>query len=228
MSALQEQLRGMPLVAILRAVEPEEAVAIGQVLLEAGFRAIEVPLNSPQPLRSIAALASAFGERAVVGAGTVLDPGDVERIAAAGGRLIVMPHADQAVIRAAKARALWCVPGVATPTEAFCALAAGADALKMFPAEALPPAVVKAWRAVLPAEAWLLPVGGITPERMAPYVAAGANGFGLGSALYQRGSTPAETAARARAFAAAWRNLKAPAARDLRAPAAPDPARPSA
>lgn len=214
MSALQEQLRALPLVAILRGLEPGEAVAIGQVLVEAGFRAIEVPLNSPQPLRSIAALASAFGERVLVGAGTVLDPADVGGVAAAGGRLIVMPHADRAVIRAAKALGLWCIPGVATPTEAFGALAAGADALKMFPAEALPPPVVKAWRAVLPQAVWLLPVGGITPERMAPYVAAGADGFGLGSALYQRGRTPVETAARAAAFAAACRDLRAPDATD--------------
>jgi 2-dehydro-3-deoxyphosphogalactonate aldolase len=160
-------------------------------------------------LRSIAALAGAFGARVLVGAGTVLDPADVGRVAAAGGRLIVMPHADHAVIRAARALGLWCIPGVATPTEAFGALAAGADALKMFPAEALPPTVVKAWRAVLPEKAWLLPVGGITPERIAPYVAAGADGFGLGSALYQRGRTPAETAARAAAFATAYRDLNA-------------------
>jgi 2-dehydro-3-deoxyphosphogalactonate aldolase len=218
MSALQEQLRGLPLVAILRGVEPAEAVAIGQVLVEAGFRAIEVPLNSPEPLRSIAALASAFGARVLVGAGTVLDPADVGPIADAGGRLIVMPHADHAVMRAAKTRGLWCIPGVATPTEAFGALAAGADALKMFPAEALPPTVAKAWRAVLPQGVWLLPVGGITPERMAPYVAAGADGFGLGSALYQRGRTPAETAARAAAFAAAYRDLTAPDATDLARP----------
>jgi 2-dehydro-3-deoxyphosphogalactonate aldolase len=218
MNTLQEQLRALPLVAILRGLEPGEAVAIGQALMAAGFRALEVPLNSPEPLRSIAALAGAFGERALVGAGTVLDPADVGRIADAGGRLVVMPHADHAVIRAAKTRGLWCMPGVATPTEAFGALAAGADALKMFPAEALPPAVVKAWRAVLSKETWLLPVGGITPERMAPYVAAGANGFGLGSALYQRGRTPADTASRAAAFVAAYR--------DLTAPQATDPARP--
>jgi 2-dehydro-3-deoxyphosphogalactonate aldolase len=209
MNPLQEQLRALPLVAILRGVEPGEAVAIGQVLIDVGFPALEVPLNSPEPLRSIAALAEAFGERVLVGAGTVLDPADVDRVAAAGGRLIVMPHADHAVVHAAKARGLWCIPGVATPTEAFGALAAGADALKMFPAEALPPTVVKAWRAVLPKEVWLLPVGGITPERMAPYVAAGADGFGLGSALYQRGRTPAETAAHAAAFAAAYRDLTA-------------------
>jgi 2-dehydro-3-deoxyphosphogalactonate aldolase len=218
MNALQEQLRALPLVAILRGVEPGEAVAIGQALIDAGFRTIEVPLNSPEPLRSIAALAGAFGERALVGAGTVLDPADVDPIAEAGGRLVVMPHADHGVIRAAKGRGLWCIPGVATPTEAFGALAAGADALKMFPAEALPPTVVKAWRAVLPKEAWLLPVGGITPERMAPYVAAGANGFGLGSALYQRGRTPAETAARAAAFVAAYRDLMAPDEAELDRP----------
>jgi 2-dehydro-3-deoxyphosphogalactonate aldolase len=210
MNTLQEQLRALPLVAILRGIEPGQAVAIGEALIDAGFRAIEVPLNSPEPLRSIVALAGAFGERVLVGAGTVLDPADVDRIADAGGRLVVMPHADHAVIRTAKARGLWCIPGVATPTEAFGALSAGADALKMFPAEALPPTVVKAWRAVLPKEVWLLPVGGITPERMAPYVAAGADGFGLGSALYQRGRTPAETAGRAAGFSAAYRDLTAP------------------
>ena len=209
MSTLRDRLAPLPLIAILRGIEPGEAVAIGQVLIDAGFAAIEVPLNSPEPLRSIAALAGVCGERVLVGAGTVLDPAGVERVAAVGGRLIVMPHADQTIIRAAKAGGLWCVPGVATPTEAFGALAAGADALKMFPAEALPPVVVKAWRAVLPRDVSLLPVGGITPERMAPYLAAGAAGFGLGSALYQRGSTPAETAARAAAFATAYGDLMA-------------------
>jgi 2-dehydro-3-deoxyphosphogalactonate aldolase len=202
--SLQERLAPLPLIAILRGVRPDEAVAIGEALVDAGFRAIEVPLNSPEPLASIAALAEAFGERVLIGAGTVLDPAEVGGIAGAGGRLIVMPHADLAIVHAAKARGLLCVPGVATPSEAFAALAAGADALKMFPAEALPPAVVKAWRAVLPKEVWLLPVGGITPERMAPYLAAGANGFGLGSALYQPGLPTAEVAARAEAFAAAW------------------------
>ena len=204
MNALQEHLAPLPLIAILRGVRPDEAVAIGQALVDAGFRAIEVPLNSPSPLESIAALAETFGERALIGAGTVLNPADVERIAGAGGRLVVMPHGDAAIVRAAKARGLLCVPGVATPTEAFGALAAGADALKLFPAEALPPAAVKAWRAVLPREVWLLPVGGITPERMAPYLGAGANGFGLGSALYQPGLAVAEVAARAKAFATAY------------------------
>jgi 2-dehydro-3-deoxyphosphogalactonate aldolase len=208
MNALQDRLAEVPLVAILRGVESDEVVAIGQALIEVGFRAIEVPLNSPEPLRSIAALAEAFGERALIGAGTVLEAADVGRIAGAGGRLIVMPHADRAVIRAAKTLGLCCVPGVATPTEAFGALAAGADALKMFPAEALPPAVIRAWRAVLPKEVWLLPVGGITPEAMAAYVAAGANGFGLGSALYQPGLGPMEVAARARTFAVAYADAR--------------------
>jgi 2-dehydro-3-deoxyphosphogalactonate aldolase len=177
---LREPVAELPLIAILRGIEPDEAVEVGRALIAAGFRAIEVPLNSPQPLKSIEALAAAFGERALIGAGTVLDPAEVERIAGAGGRLIILPHADHAVIRAAKAQGLLCVPGVATPTEAFGALAAGADALKLFPAEALPPAIVKAWRAVLPADVWLLPVGGITPEGMAGYLAAGANGFAGG------------------------------------------------
>jgi len=210
MSTLYEHLTDLPLIAILRGVEPHEAVAIGRALIDAGFRAIEVPLNSPQPLRSIAALADAFGGRALIGAGTVLDPTDVAAIADAGGRLIVMPHADPAVIDAAKGLDLCCVPGVATPTEAFGALAAGADALKMFPAEALPPAVVKAWRAVLPKDAWLVPVGGITPQAMAPYLAAGANAFGLGSALYRAGQSAREIARCADAFVAAYRKLEAP------------------
>jgi 2-dehydro-3-deoxyphosphogalactonate aldolase len=203
MNALQEILGPLPLVAILRGVTPAEVTAMGEVLLEAGFVAIEVPLNSPEPLESIRLLAKAYGS-ALIGAGTVRDPADVQRIADAGGRLIVMPHSDGAVIHAAKQRGLFCVPGVATPTEAFAALGAGADALKLFPAEALPPAVVKAWRAVLPADQWLLPVGGIAPDTMAPYLAAGANGFGLGSALYKAGMKPAQVAANARAFAGAW------------------------
>jgi 2-dehydro-3-deoxyphosphogalactonate aldolase len=204
MIPLQELLAPLPLIAILRGVTPAEVTEIGGVLVAAGFVAIEVPLNSPEPLASIRLLADGFGERALVGAGTVRDPADVPRIAAAGGRLVVMPHGDPAVIRAAKERGLLCVPGVATPTEAFAALDAGADALKLFPAETLPPAVVKAWRAVLPKDVWLLPVGGIRPDRIAPYLAAGAAGFGLGSALYQPGMTPANVAANARTFVDAY------------------------
>ena len=204
MTAWQGRLAALPLIAILRGIRPAEALPVGAALIAAGFVAIEVPLNSPEPLASIGQLAAAFGERALIGAGTVLDPAQVGQVGAAGGRLIVMPHGDPTVIAAAKAAGLLCVPGVATPTEAFAALAAGADALKLFPAEALPPAVVKAWRAVLPATVWLLPVGGITPATLAPYLAAGASGFGLGSALYRAGMSAPEVAERARAFRDAY------------------------
>ena len=200
---LREALGELPLVAILRGLVPENALVVGQVLVDAGFRIIEVPLNSPRPLDSIAILAQAFGARALVGAGTVLRTDDVARVKDAGGRLIVMPHGDTTIIRAAKTLGLICVPGVATPTEGFAALGAGANGLKLFPAEAIPPAVVKAWRAVFPPEALLLPVGGITPERMADYLAAGANGLGLGSALFVPSAPPATVRERAQAFVAA-------------------------
>jgi 2-dehydro-3-deoxyphosphogalactonate aldolase len=195
----------LPLVAILRGVKPDEVLDIGHALAEATFRVIEVPMNSPQPLDSIRTLSSALGERCLIGAGTVLSVEDVAAIAAAGGRLIVMPHADTAVIAAAKHAGLYCVPGVATPTEAFAAIRAGADAVKLFPAEQLGPVVLKAWRAVLPRELPVLPVGGIAPESMASYVAAGADGFGLGSALYAPGRAADDVGQRARAFARAWK-----------------------
>jgi 2-dehydro-3-deoxyphosphogalactonate aldolase len=207
---MHAELSALPLIAILRGITPDEAVPVGSALVEAGFRIIEVPLNSPQPLLSIERLAREFGSRALVGAGTVLQPGQVAEVAAAGGRLIVMPHADVALIRAVKAAALWCVPGVATPTEAFAALAAGADALKLFPAELLTPPVLKALRAVLPRETRLLPVGGITPHNLTAYVAAGASGFGLGSALYKPGATAAEVRGCAEAFVQAWRQAVVP------------------
>jgi 2-dehydro-3-deoxyphosphogalactonate aldolase len=210
MNRLPELLGELPLIAILRGIKAEQAEAIGEALLAEGFRALEVPLNSPEPMQSIERLSRRFGEAALIGAGTVLDPADVGRIAAAGGRLIVMPHGDPQVIREARRQRLLCIPGVATPSEAFAALARGADALKLFPGEALPPAVLKAWRAVLPAELWLLPVGGIGPDSLAPYLAAGANGFGIGSALYKPGLTAAEVAVRARAFADAWRAARHP------------------
>jgi 2-dehydro-3-deoxyphosphogalactonate aldolase len=200
---LKRWMGDCPLVAILRGIRPEEAVEIAETLYAAGFHMIEVPLNSPEPMDSIAAISEAMGGRALVGAGTVLDVASVRAVAAAGGRLIVMPHADAAVVRAAKSAGLLAVPGFATPTEAFAMLAAGADALKLFPAEANPPAVLKAMRAVIPAEVPVLPVGGITPERMADYFTAGANGFGLGSALYKPGMSAAEVAANAEAFMAA-------------------------
>ena len=208
MSGLKTRLGRMPLIAILRGLEPGQALEVGQLLVEAGFLAIEVPLNSPEPLTSIRRLAEAFGGRVLIGAGTVLSVADVGRVADAGGRLVVMPHGDGAVIREAKRLGLACTPGVATPTEAFAALDAGADALKLFPAEALPPAVLRAWRAVLPKGCWLMPVGGITPEAMAPYRAAGADGFGLGSALFSPGLDLARLEANAGAFVAAWRAIE--------------------
>jgi 2-dehydro-3-deoxyphosphogalactonate aldolase len=200
-------LAEFPLIAILRGLAPENAVGIGEALVEAGFRIIEVPLNSPQPFVSIERLAEAF-PRALIGAGTVLDPSDVDRVRDAGGRLIVMPHSDPAVIARARELGLSCTPGVATPTEGFAALRAGADAIKLFPAEALPPPVVKAWRAVFPKDALFLPVGGIKPDTMRTFVEAGANGFGLGSALFTPALSAAEVGENARRFAEAWRRLK--------------------
>lgn len=201
-------LAALPLVAILRGLRPDEAAAIGEALVEAGFRLIEVPLNSPEPFRSIETLAKRLAERAVVGAGTVTTAAEVARLADAGGRLLVSPHFDAEVVRAGKAAGLVAVPGVATPSEGFAALRAGADALKLFPAEALPPAVLKAWRAVFPPAVRLLPVGGIGPDSLAPYAAAGASGFGLGSALYRPGMGPRDVGASARRFVEAWRALE--------------------
>lgn len=200
---LRQALAELPLIAILRGLTPENAVPVGLVLVDAGFRVIEVPLNSPRPFESIERLAKAFGSRALIGAGTVLRPEDVGRVNERGGRLIVMPHSDPRIVAETKARGLPCLPGVATPSEGFAALAAGAEGLKLFPAEAIGPAVVKAWRAVFPAETLLLPVGGITPERIADYRAAGASGFGLGSALFHPGLTMPEMQARAKAFVSA-------------------------
>lgn len=184
---LASWLARCPLVAILRGVRPDEAETVGEALTTAGFAIIEVPLNSPAAFDSIGRLARAYGERALIGAGTVLDSAAIAKVKEAGGRLIVMPHGDPAIIGAAKAAGLLCIPGVATPTEAFAALAAGADALKLFPADVMPPAMIKAWRAVLPKSTLLLAVGGITPEKIPGYLAAGANGFGTGSQLFQPG-----------------------------------------
>ena len=200
MNGLDEALDALPLVAILRGLQPVHAIEVGEILIDAGFRIIEVPLNSPQPLQSIERLATAFGDQAIIGAGTVLQSRDVGDVASAGGRLIVMPHADCSLIRQVDHLGLFCIPGVATPTEAFAALEAGADALKMFPAEAMPPAVVKAWRAVIRPPIKLLPVGGITPDTMAAYVEAGASGFGLGSALFKPDLSLPTLALNARAF----------------------------
>jgi 2-dehydro-3-deoxyphosphogalactonate aldolase len=205
-SRFDAALAALPLVAILRGITPQEVDPVGAALVDAGFRLIEVPLNSPVPFDSIARLRRSLPDDVLVGAGTVLDVRDVEALVAAGGELVVMPHADVAVVRAAKAANLMCIPGVATPTEAFAALAAGADALKVFPAEMLTPPVVKALRAVLPKTVRLLAVGGITPENIAAFAAAGADGFGLGSALYSAGTPAAEVRQRAERFIDAWRS----------------------
>ena len=199
---LHHYLDDCPLIAILRGVKPDEADAIGDALFEGGLRIIEVPLNSPEPLRSIELLATKFGERALVGAGTVLDPADVERVRDAGGRLIVSPDTNPEVIAAAARSGLVSTPGYFTPSEAFTALRAGATALKLFPAEAASPAVLKAQLAVLPKDVTVLIVGGIKPDNMQPWLTAGAKGFGLGSGLYKPGQSAAETLDKARAYVA--------------------------
>jgi 2-dehydro-3-deoxyphosphogalactonate aldolase len=203
---LDSALESCGLIAILRGLRPAEAAPIGAALHAAGIRVIEVPLNSPEPFESIRILRRVLPEDCVVGAGTVLSPAQVPELRAAGGELVVMPHSDPTVIRAARAEGLWVMPGVATPTEAFAALAAGATALKLFPAEALPPAVVKAWRAVLPPGTRLVPVGGVTAENLGPYLAAGAAAFGIGSSVYRPGATAAEVGARAGEIVTAWRS----------------------
>jgi 2-dehydro-3-deoxyphosphogalactonate aldolase len=200
----------LPLVAILRGITPAEAGEAARVLLQAGFRLIEVPLNSPEPFESIRILRRALPREAIVGAGTVLALPDAERLAALEADLIVMPHADPEIIGAARSLGLLCMPGVATPTEAFASLKAGADALKLFPAEIVTPAALRAMRAVLPPATRLLPVGGITPGSMKPYREAGAAGFGLGSSLYRAGMPVEELDRRANAFVAAWKGLAAP------------------
>jgi len=200
---LRRYLDQCPLVAIIRGVTPADADAVGDAIYEAGIRIIEVPLNSPDPLESIARLARAAADRAMIGAGTVLREADVAAVAAAGGNLIISPNANLGVIGAAATRGLVSIPGIATPSEAFAAIDAGATALKLFPAEGSSPAVLKAMRAVLPGTLRILPVGGITPDNMRPWLDAGAAGFGLGSALYKPGFSPAEVHRRAKAFIAA-------------------------
>lgn len=184
--ALAQAMARLPLIAILRGLTPHEAPTIGQALVDSGFALIEVPLNSPEPLKSIAALAQQFPQ-ALIGAGTVLNAQQVKDVHAAGGRLIVSPNFNPAVVAQALALGMVILPGVATPTEAFAALDAGVHGLKLFPAEMVSPATVKALRAVLPQDVALMPVGGITADNMAAYRAAGANGFGLGSTLYAPG-----------------------------------------
>ena len=207
MNPLVPFLDPLPLVAVLRGIAPEEIPGVGEALTEHGFHVLEVPLNSPRAFESIRLLADRWGAQCLVGAGTVIAVDDVARVRAAGGRVVVMPHADAAVIRAAKAQGMLCIPGVATPTEAFAALAAGADGLKMFPAEALPPGALRAWRAVLPKDTLVFAVGGMKPDNLGPYWDAGASGFGTGSNLYKPGTPPAAVRLVAAAYAAAVRAL---------------------
>jgi 2-dehydro-3-deoxyphosphogalactonate aldolase len=200
---LAQALAQLPLIAILRGLTPAEAPAIGEALVSSGFAIIEVPLNSPEPLKSIAALTQQFPQT-LIGAGTVLNAQQVKDVHAAGGRLVVAPNFNPAVVAQALALNMVVLPGVATPTEAFAALDAGAHGLKLFPAEMISPATVKALRAVLPKSAALMPVGGITPDNMAVYRAAGATGFGLGSALYAPGRSAEMVYEKAAAFVRTW------------------------
>ena len=206
LSVFAAAMQRLPLVAILRGLTPVEAPAIGDAIVESGFRLLEVPLNSPQPLESIALLRARFPD-ALVGAGTVLDTEQVREVHAAGGQLIVSPNFDAAVVREAAQRGLVCLPGVMTPTEAFGALAAGASGLKLFPAELASPAVVKALLAVLPEGTPLMPVGGISPDNMRAWRDAGAAGFGIGSALYKPGKKANAVRDDALKFVAAWNGL---------------------
>ena len=189
-----------PLVAILRGLKPEEAIAIGTVLVDAGFTLIEVPLNSPDPLSSIRIMQERFGGRAMIGAGTVLSPDHAEAVAGGGGQFVVSPNVDVPTIRKTRSLGMESLPGYFTMSEAFAALDAGATALKLFPADGAPPAMLKAQRAVMPKGVRVLAVGGITQHNMAEWLAAGADGFGLGSVLYKPGKTADAVAADARAL----------------------------
>lgn len=204
---LSELLVSMPLIAVLRYIKPEEVLAIGDVLITAGIVCLEVPMNSPNPCKSIELLAKTYGNDAFVGAGTVVNPLDVKRIADAGGQVIISPHTDVAVIQETKRLGLCSIPGFVTPTEAFTALKAGADALKLFPAEGNAPGVLKALRAILPKDIPVIPTGGITPEKIEDYLRAGANGFGLGGGLYQPGDSPSVVAGKARTFIDIFDNI---------------------
>ena len=205
MNLLRRFFVDLPIVAILRGLKPEEALSILDALVAAGIRIVEVPLNSPRPLESLRQLVRQAGDDLLIGAGTVLTVDEVSAVAETGARLIVAPNCDPPVIGKAKALGLAALPGAATPSEAFAALRAGADGLKMFPGEMLPPSVLKAWLAVLPPGTLLVPVGGVSLENMSDYFAAGAAGVGIGSALYKPGITAADLQARALKFAQRYR-----------------------
>jgi len=199
---LKAYLDQCPLIAIIRGVRPEEAEAIGDAIYEGGIRIVEVPLNSPDPLQSIELLAKKFGDEMLVGAGTVLSADDVRRVKDVGGRIIVSPDTNIEVVSAAAQACLVSSPGYFTPSEAFAAIRAGAHTLKLFPAEAASPAVLKAQLAVIPKDVPVMAVGGVKPDNMQPWLDAGAAGFGLGGGLYKPGQSPAETLEKARAYVA--------------------------
>ena len=204
----EEAASACGIVAILRGVKPSEVLAVGNALYEAGVRIVEVPLNSPDPFVSIAALADHFKSRMIVGAGTVLDPQSVDNLKAAGGRVSVSPDCNPIVIARAIEQGLVALPGVFTPTEAFTAIRAGANHLKLFPAEAASPVTVKAWKAVLPKHVTIYAVGGVTPGNMQAWAAAGCTGFGIGSNIYKHGKSAADVGKSAAEFVAAWNALK--------------------
>ncbi len=205
---LSHYLEQMPLVAILRGITPAESLNVVACLFAAGIRIVEVPLNSPDPLNSIKLIAENFGAQMLIGAGTVLDTEQVKGVAGAGGRLIVSPNTNVSVIKAASALDTICVPGVATPSEIFTALDAGASGVKAFPAEMLTAQIIKSWRAVLPKDLSILPVGGISTDNMRDYWEVGANGFGIGGALYQPGKSITDISASAKEFVMAMNQLR--------------------
>ena len=202
-STLMAQL---PMVAILRGIKPEEVLDHAEALIEAGFSILEVPLNSPEPFKSIEMLQQKYGDKALIGAGTVMRKDQVDKLVGIGAGLMVCPHTDVELIRAAKAAGLYAFPGFFTASEAFAAMEAGADAIKLFPAEAMTsPKVISALCAVVPKSMRICPVGGVTPDNMNSYIDAGAQGFGLGSALYKAGQSVEVTAKNAKAFVAGWK-----------------------
>jgi 2-dehydro-3-deoxyphosphogalactonate aldolase len=204
----EDAARACGIIAILRGVKPSEVLEIGDALYEAGVHIVEVPLNSPDPFVSIAALADRFANRMVVGAGTVLDTESTEKLKISGGLISVSPDSNPAVIASAIKLGLVPLPGVFTPTEAFAAIRAGATHLKLFPAEAASPITVKAWKAVLPKRASIYAVGGVTPDNMQSWFDAGCAGFGIGSNIYKAGKSPADVRQSAAEFVAAWKALK--------------------